>query len=224
MRSDGERLGIHRDLVEVGRDGFASRGRRPRDEPVTTDAPIAAVHLRLCHGAVARDQVAVDVQLHAVAAERPDDVVPLVVAVARGTVDREARAHVGAHAEVDLPGVVHVEVPVVAVRGAPRRCCCRRSRGSCRRSSSTSAPTLRARSVCGPGCQYGDAPWTVAVLVVPGKFVAGSVSFSNAPGTLRLFALFSVRSFEPARSNAVVPLASPMRHCQSGVSARTLAA
>ena len=38
---------------------------------------------------------------------------------------------------------------------------------------------------------------------------------------LRVFALFSVTSFEPARSYAVVPLASSRRHCQLGLSAST---
>ena len=78
--------------------------------------------------------------------------------------------------------------------------------------------------VCGPDPQNLDAPCTGAVFVVPGKFVAGSDSFRSAPGTLRLFVLFKIRSFDPARSNAVVPLDSPIRHSQSGSSARTAAA
>ena len=61
----------------------SGRRGRPARELVAADAPVAAVHLRLLDVGVARDLVAVDVQLHAVAAERGDDVVPLVVAVGR---------------------------------------------------------------------------------------------------------------------------------------------
>src|SRR4051812_1542253 len=81
-----------------------------------------------------------------------------------------------------------------------------------------------SENVCGPDCQYGDAPWTVVVLFEPGKLVAGSDSLRSAPAMLRWFWLFSVRSFEPARSYAVVPEVSPIRHSQSGLSERTDAA
>ncbi len=54
-----------------------------------------------------------------------------------------------------------------------------------------------SENVWGPDCQYGETPWTVAVEEVPGKFVAGSVSLSSAPATLRLFPPSKVRSLEP---------------------------
>ena len=111
--------------------------------------------------------------------------VPLVVAVARRAVDRDARAHVGTHTEVDLARVVHVEVAVVAVRAA--------AAGVRASPKPMILPPVfvdvlshvSSENVCGPDCQYGETPWTGAVLDVPGKFVAGSESLSSAPGTLR---------------------------------------
>ena len=57
-----------------------------------------------------------------------------------------------------------------------------------------------SEKVCGPDRQYGETPCTTLVLGVPGKSVAGSDSLSSAPAMFRVFALFSVTSFDPARS------------------------
>ncbi len=75
-----------------------------------------------------------------------------------------------------------------------------------------------SENVCGPDCQNGEIMGTVPVMPVPAKAVAVSASPIRAPGTPRPPAVevFRIASFEPAWSYAVAPLASPIRHCQTG--------
>src|ERR1019366_7180716 len=63
-------------------------------------------------GRVLSDALRIDVQRHAGAAHRCYHVVPLAIVVRRPTGDRHSLT--GIDAEDDLPGVVHVEVTVIA--------------------------------------------------------------------------------------------------------------
>ena len=106
-----ERRVVDRHLVDL-----AVEERRATPGVVAADAPVARVVLRARHVRALRHPLAVQVQLHAVRAERRDEVVPLAVVVRLRRVDRLARA--GVDAEVHLAVGRHVDVAVVAAARA----------------------------------------------------------------------------------------------------------
>ena len=86
--------------------------RRPAAEVVATEPPVAEVGLALGRVGARADEHAVDVQPHPGRAHRRGDLVPLVVVVGGGAVDRARRVVLRADPEEDPPGAVHVDVPV----------------------------------------------------------------------------------------------------------------
>ena len=111
----GQLLVVDRDLVDAAVEVPALGTLGPRVEVVAADGPPAEVRLPAGDG-VRADLAAVDVQAHALGAGGADDVVPLVVAVAR-----RALHHAGGAVVVavqDLARVVQVQLAVVGAGDA----------------------------------------------------------------------------------------------------------
>ena len=125
----GQHRGVDRDLVDGAGEVVAGRAA---PGVVAADPPVARVVLGL-GVRVARRELAVDVELHAVGAHGGHHVVPAAVVVGRGGVGRVQVAVVGAEA------------------AAGRRRTCRRAGRSC---STCPAAPGRSRSACRPGWSW----------------------------------------------------------------------
>ena len=109
---------VYRGLVERAGEPVAGRPRSPAGEAVAPDAPVAGVLLGT-DLRVAADELTVDVQIHAARTLRGDDLVPGVVVVAGGCLDRALGSRVDTEAQ--LARVGHEDVTVVAGRVAGAR-------------------------------------------------------------------------------------------------------